>query len=109
MSEEIKKEDTHSHTIEKRWSVGPGVKQFLMWITFIVTFVLGLTIGWFGARNYYEGEDAKVEVEVLQDDTLVGLELLQQEREKQNELEEKRATRKPNSDCLNIPIRDLYK
>ena len=102
-------EEPHTHTVEKKWTVGPGIKHAIIWISFIVTFVLGMGVGWYAAVQHYKGDSARAEVEVLHQDTEVGMEILRDKLEAKEILNEKRKTRSYDKDCSDKPIRDVIK
>ena len=93
--------------IEKKFTVGPGIKHAIIWISFIVTYLIGVSTGWYAASEHYRGDIAVKEVEVMRDDGLAVNNIKEKEERLLNNLEINREQRKYNSNCADATIHDI--
>ena len=92
--------------IETVYTVGPGLRMAIIFVSFIITLSIGLYGGYFMCTNSVKGNDKANQVEVLKSDTKEGLVLVQEYLEAEDKIREDRKGRE-YEECGDMFIRDV--
>lgn len=88
------------------YTVGPGLRMAIIFVSFIVTLTIGAYAGWFTCQTSVRGADKSNQVEVLKSDTQEGLSIIKDYLVAEDKISKNREGRE-YEECGNKLIRDI--